>query len=60
MNRYHRDPPKTEEDKAVYIRNKLIRWIGITGEKAESIHFVMRINEKDVRYECDWLKELLK
>jgi len=50
----------TDREKADLIRDKLMRWTGILMENAEEVHLVMRTNGKDVRYEFDWVKELLK
>lgn len=50
----------TDRQKADLIRDKLMKWTGILMENAEQVHLVMRTNGKDIRYECAWLKELLK
>jgi hypothetical protein len=49
-----------DTQKATAIRDKLMKWTGVIIEKADQVHLVMRINGKDVRYECAWIKELLK
>lgn len=50
----------TDREKADLIRDKLMKWAGIPIESAYQVHLVMRINGKDLRYECSWLKPLLK
>ena len=50
----------TDREKADFIRDKLMRWTGILIENAEQVHLVMSVKGKNVRYECAWLKPLLK
>lgn len=50
----------TDQEKATEIRDRLIKWTGILMKSSHHVDLVMRINGKDVRYQCDWLKELLK
>lgn len=46
--------------KATFIRERLKKWVGIPIQKAERVYVLMIIDGKDVRYEFDWVKELLK
>ncbi len=54
------DAAMSDQQKATEIRDRLIKWAGILIENSHHVDLVMRINGKDVRYECDWVKELLK